>query len=263
MKTLAILPVKSFGSAKQRLSESLGAGSREALAQAMFIDVLRTLRRTTALDVIAVVTGDRVAESAARGPRVVVLRETEQRGHSHAAGIGVRHALAHGFDRVVMVPGDTPLLQPADVEGLLEESEAGVTIVPDRHGTGTNALVLAPPDAMRPSFGPDSLARHVAAAEDAGFVPRVEEVEGLSHDVDTPDDLEALAAELERCRRAAPLTRGTLRQIGRSGSRAPAGPEAPARGPRGRSGAGGMRPVRGGAPGGAGGAADAERTIEV
>jgi 2-phospho-L-lactate/phosphoenolpyruvate guanylyltransferase len=225
MKTLAILPVKSFGSAKQRLSESLGAGSREALAQAMFIDVLRTLRRTTALDVIAVVTGDRVAESAARGPRVVVLRETEQRGHSHAAGIGVRHALAHGFDRVVMVPGDTPLLQPADVEGLLEESEAGVTIVPDRHGTGTNALVLSPPDAVEPSFGPDSCARHVSLAEAAGVPHRLHEVGALALDVDTPADLRELAAGLEARRGQAPSTRGALSQLDRAGAapvRAPA-----------------------------------------
>ena len=36
MRTLAILPIKSFGAAKQRLSGLLGGGSREALAQAPF-----------------------------------------------------------------------------------------------------------------------------------------------------------------------------------------------------------------------------------
>ena len=43
-----------------------------------------------------------------------------------------------------------------------------VTIVPDRHGTGTNALLLSPPDAIAPAFGPDSCARHVDRARRPG-----------------------------------------------------------------------------------------------
>ena len=162
MKTLAILPVKSFGAAKQRLAESLGAGSRQALAQAMFADVLGALRRTDELDEVVVVTSDPAAESAARGHGVLVLADTVQAGQSQATQIGIQHALEHGFDRVALVPGDTPLVQPADLAGLLARSGHGVSVVPDRHGTGTNALVLTPPDAIEPSFGPDSRARHVA-----------------------------------------------------------------------------------------------------
>ncbi|MGH2800467.1 MAG: 2-phospho-L-lactate guanylyltransferase, partial [Thermoleophilaceae bacterium] len=164
MRTLAILPVKSFGAAKQRLGPALGSGSRQALAQAMFTDVLTSLRRVPGLDSVAVVTADRVAEAAARGERVRVLRETEQAGQSAAASIGIAFALAEGFERVLLVPGDTPLLDPGEVAGLLARHRS-VSIVPDRHGTGTNALVLAPPDAIAPSFGPGSLERHVAAAE--------------------------------------------------------------------------------------------------
>jgi len=133
VKTLAILPVKSFGAAKQRLAESLGAGARQALAQAMFSDVLSALRRTEELDEIAVITADRGAESAARGHGVIVLADTVRAGQSQAAQIGIRHALAHGFERVALVPGDTPLLRPADLAGLLSRSGPGVSLVPDRH----------------------------------------------------------------------------------------------------------------------------------
>jgi 2-phospho-L-lactate guanylyltransferase len=218
VKTLAILPVKSFGAAKQRLAESLGAGSRQALAQAMFADVLGALRRTDELDEIVVITSDRAAESAARGHGVVVLADTVQAGQSQAAEIGIRHALAHGFDRIALVPGDTPLVQPADLAGLLARSGPGVSVVPDRHGAGTNALVLTPPDAIEPSFGPDSRARHVALAGEAGVPVRVDEVAALALDVDTPDDLAALAAELEHGRGQAPSTRGALRQLDRAGA---------------------------------------------
>jgi 2-phospho-L-lactate guanylyltransferase len=217
MRTLAILPVKSFGAAKQRLAESLGVGSRQALAQAMFTDVLGAVRRVPGLDEIAVVTSDRAAESAAAGSRVRVLREEGESGHSQAALVGIRHALAERYERVLLIPGDTPLVQAAELAGLLA-ARVGVTVVPDRHGTGTNALLLAPPDAIEPSFGPGSCERHVAAAEEAGVFHRVEEIPGLALDVDTPADLAALVAELELRRGQAPSTRGALRQLDRAGA---------------------------------------------
>ena len=216
MSTLAILPVKSFASAKQRLAGSLGAGARQALAQAMFSDVLGSLRRVPELAEVVVVTGDRTAGAAASAGGARVLADSVEAGQSEAALIGIRHALAEGHDRVVLVPGDTPLLQPGDLASLVADAPA-VVIVPDRHGTGTNALVLSPPDAIEPSFGPDSLARHIAAAENAGVAPRVEQIRALALDVDTPDDLAELVAELELRHGQAPATRGALSQLNRAG----------------------------------------------
>ena len=119
MRTLGILPVKSFGGAKQRLGDLLGQGSREALAQAMFSDVLGALRKVKGLDTIAVVTDDSRAESAAGGGRVLVLRDRAQTGQSDATRIGITHALENAFDRVLLVPGDTPLLDPVEFVVLL------------------------------------------------------------------------------------------------------------------------------------------------
>jgi 2-phospho-L-lactate guanylyltransferase len=219
MRTLAILPVKSFGGAKQRLSDLLGQGSREALAQAMFSDVLASLRRVKGLDAIAVVTSDSRAESAAGGARVMVLRDTAETGQSDATRVGIAHALGNGFDRVLLVPGDTPLLDPLEIDGMLTRATAdslAAVIVPDRAGTGTNALLLRPPDAFAPSFGPGSLERHLDAATRTGLLFRVEGVLSLMHDVDTPDDLGDLGALLDERRGVAPRTRGALNQLDRS-----------------------------------------------
>jgi 2-phospho-L-lactate/phosphoenolpyruvate guanylyltransferase len=216
MRTLAILPVKSFGAAKQRLAPALSPGARQALAQAMFADVLSSLRGVPGLDSLVVVTADAVADAAARGQGVPVLRDTAQSGQSAAASIGISFALAEDFERVLLVPGDTPLLDPRELAELLALSRP-VSIVPDRHGTGTNALVLAPPDAIWPSFGPGSLERHVAAAEAAGVSYGVEEVPTLMLDVDTGSDLTALIEALAERRGQAPSTRGALRRLERSG----------------------------------------------
>jgi 2-phospho-L-lactate/phosphoenolpyruvate guanylyltransferase len=218
MRTAAILPIKSFASAKQRLAPALGSGSRQALAQAMFSDVLGSLRRVERIETIAIVTGDPAAEAAAQGEKTVLVHDSLEAGQTAAANVGIRHALAVGYERVLLVPGDTPLLDPAEIDALLAQGEVDgmqVVIVPDRHGLGTNALLITPPGAFKPAFGPDSLNRHVGAAQEAGLKHAVEEVPSLLHDVDTPDDLAALAALLEQKRACAPMTRGALRQLDR------------------------------------------------
>jgi 2-phospho-L-lactate/phosphoenolpyruvate guanylyltransferase len=227
VRTLAILPVRSFSSAKQRLAGSFEAGWRQALARAMFTDVLGTLRRAPCVDEIVVVTSERAAEAVASGAHVRVLPDAAHAGQSAAALIGIRHALDRGCERVLLVPGDTPLVEPGELAGLLAGTR-GVVIVPDRHGTGTNALVLAPPDAIEPSFGQGSFARHLAAAQRAGVPHRIEGVRTLALDVDTPDDLAELAAELEIRPGQAPLTRTALHQLDRAGGLPPRLPQASA-----------------------------------
>jgi 2-phospho-L-lactate/phosphoenolpyruvate guanylyltransferase len=220
VRTLAVVPIKTLTAAKQRLSGALAAGARQSLAQAMFSDVLASLRRSQRIEAIAVVTADVVATAVAHGERITVLPDDLQDGQSAAALIGIRFAMAAGYDRVVLVPGDTPLLDAAELDALLDRCEIdglGAAVVADRHGTGTNALVLNPPNAMEPSFGPGSFDRHLAIAADAGLAHRAEPVASLAHDVDTPEDLTALGEALEGARTTAPRTRGALRQLERSG----------------------------------------------
>jgi 2-phospho-L-lactate guanylyltransferase len=216
------VPIKSLVNAKQRLAAALADGTRRTLVQSMFSDVLGALRRTEGVDAIAVVTDDTVAESLVSGDRVVVLPDGREDGQSQATRVGIEYAREHGFDRVLLLPGDTPLMNPVEVEELLMRSgrdEVAVAIVPDRHGTGTNCLLITPPDAFDPSFGPGSLERHVQQAREAGMVHRVEHVPSLALDVDTPDDLIALWQVIDDSQRGAQRTRGTLSQLERTGVR--------------------------------------------
>lgn len=206
MRTVAVLPVKSFPNAKQRLSEGLGPPFRAQLAEVMLCDVLAALEASRVDEVLVVTAGEAVA-TIAREHGAWVVRD-EEAGHNVAARIGVHEALRRGAERALLVPGDCPTLDPNEIDELLERltQPRSIIIVPDRHGTGTNALLITPPDALAPSFGPGSAQRHVALAEAEGIDHDVVTVDSLALDIDVPEDLDALAEVAER----APRTRGFL-----------------------------------------------------
>ena len=215
MRTAAILPIKSFAQAKQRLSHELAAHDRRALVEAMFADALVALGRVTSLERVVVVSGDRVAQRIAGGYGASVVEEEGDEGHNGAAARGIELLLDDGIERALLVPGDCPLLSKDDLNALLTHpaSERSALIVPDRHGTGTNALLLTPPDVLAPSFGPDSRRRHLADAAVGGVPAEVVELESLALDVDTPEDLEALRQKLAVTHGGAAHTRGMLSQL--------------------------------------------------
>jgi 2-phospho-L-lactate guanylyltransferase len=70
-----------------------------------------------------------------------------------------------------------------------------VAVVPDRHGEGTNALLVSPPAIVEPAFGPDSRATHRAEALAAGAT-YLELGGPLALDVDTRADLLLAGASL-------------------------------------------------------------------
>src|SRR4051795_13373780 len=154
MRTTAVLPVKSFPRAKSRTR--LEDPQRATLAEAMVGDVLAALAEVPALHEVLVVTRDERAADAARKVGAVIVHDPAEAGHNPAATRGASAAVDRGAERVLLVPGDCPGLDPAEVGDLLKDPAPGLTIVADRHGSGTNALLIAPPLAMAPSFGPGS-----------------------------------------------------------------------------------------------------------
>jgi 2-phospho-L-lactate guanylyltransferase len=222
VRPAAILPVKRFESAKQRLGDALGAGSRSALAAAMFSDVLAALERSRMVQAVIVVSGEEEVGDLVAGRDVTLIEDSSDKGQSSAARAGLARAAALGLDRAALVPSDCPLLDTAELEELFVRAAAGadVVIVPDRHGTGTNCLVLDPAGGFEPQFGPGSFERHLEQARARGLEAAVERPPSLTIDVDTGDDLIALGVALEQSHGRAPRTRGVLRQIERTrGSR--------------------------------------------
>jgi len=220
MKATAVLPIKRFARAKTRVVEAIGPPGRAAVLRAMLGDVLIALENAREVERVILITGEGRAEKIAmehakRGTTPFeVLRDPADHGHSEAATLGIIRAKALGAERTALLPGDCPLIDPGELDAAISGlNERTVGVATDRHGTGTNGLFLSPADAIGPAFGPGSRERHLDRARRAGYTAEDLEIPSLALDLDTPDDLDALASLLADEPERAPLTAAALAEL--------------------------------------------------
>lgn len=192
MRTVAIVPIKELAYAKTRLAAILDPAARATLVRRTLRHVLAALDQP-AIAARVVVSPDETILGDAVAGGAFGLRQDEG-GLNDGLALARDWAIAHSADAILIVLGDLPLLAAEDVTALLDLADRPDVAVfaPDRHGLGTNALLLAPPDALSFAFGEQSLARHRAAASGCGLHTRWYDSPGTALDLDTPADLLAL-----------------------------------------------------------------------
>jgi 2-phospho-L-lactate/phosphoenolpyruvate guanylyltransferase len=187
-----IVPVKEPSNAKTRLDGLLSPIERRSLAWAMFLDVTKALSGIEDLCHVFIVTSYERAARHALENGLGLLTEQHQLSESASVDWASGILAARGFDSVLRLPADLPLVQSADVAGLLsiETAPPASVLVPSRDGTGTNAILRTPPRLFPSHFGPNSLARHVDECERAGAAPLIVSNERIGLDIDEPADIE-------------------------------------------------------------------------
>jgi 2-phospho-L-lactate guanylyltransferase len=206
----ALVPFKCFTRAKQRLRTAFRDHEVEALGRAMLRDVLETLGRVRGLRSVTVLTDDREVAEAARAAGAATRIETPDPGLNGAIEAGTRELLERGIEASLVVLGDLPLLETADVEAVLEAgADHAVVIVPSTDG-GTAMLLRRPPDVIPACFGKQSAEAHALQARARGVAPLelVSIDETARVDLDTPEDLDRLLASARPCH-----TRDVLRTL--------------------------------------------------
>jgi 2-phospho-L-lactate guanylyltransferase len=190
-----VVLVKGFDTAKQRLAPALDAGARQRLARH---NAELALLAARAGGRVLAVCGSRVAAEVARLSGAETLLERDPRGQNLAAERGIAHALSRGADAVLLLSSDLPLVTRRAVAGMISFArrlpEPAVVAAPAVGRGGTNALYMAPPQAVRLHFGDDSLAKFEAEARQRGARFRLYRSRALALDLDEPADLDALEA---------------------------------------------------------------------
>ncbi len=191
-RVAAIVPVGTLDGAKTRLGDALDAEERQDLVDGLLVRTVVAALAVDRIDDVLVVSPDRevLRRSADLGARTLHQRS---RGLNRGLAEARVDVVAGGADTILVFPIDLPFVDAEAVTAVVAALEAGapartVVLVTDRHGTGTNALGLRPPDVIEFAFGPGSRRAHRAAASGAGAI--YTEVDGpLMVDLDTPDDL--------------------------------------------------------------------------
>lgn len=212
-RTWAVVPIRGLETAKSRLGGDLDPEERRSLVTEMLRRTLVATRDAASIAGTIVVTMDPAAAAIATRHRAIGLLERVPGGLNAAIEAARSVAIARGASAVLVLPADLPAVSAAALDELieaageaaagLEEGSAGnadranglALVVPDRHGEGTNALLVSPPAAIPPEFGDRSRAAHREAALAANLLHL--EVDGpLSLDVDTAADLLVAEASL-------------------------------------------------------------------
>jgi 2-phospho-L-lactate/phosphoenolpyruvate guanylyltransferase len=175
-----LVPLKALDRAKSRLAGALSADERAELMRSLLERVVAVVREA-GVERITVVTAESMDGYDVWPDR----------------GLAWNDALATAAAEVVTSPlvavisADLPLVQPDEVEELLEATPArGIAIARALDG-GTNAVSMRPPGLVRTHFGePYSAAVHA----ELGVEHVVLDLPGLAFDVDTPEDLARMQA---------------------------------------------------------------------
>jgi 2-phospho-L-lactate guanylyltransferase len=197
----ALVPVKTRGLCKSRLSGRLEAESRLTLVRSMLERGLAALRDARTIDRIAIVSPERDTV-----PADILVLPDPGGGLNAALEAGREALLAHGANELVVLFADLPFVTAGDIDALVVAGRrGGFALATDAAGTGTNALYLRPPVPFRFQFGPGSRSLHMLEAARVGLHAELLRTGGLQFDVDGPTDLGELLAHDAAPYRSLPL----------------------------------------------------------
>ena len=192
MFVYAVVPVKSLGASKNRLSSVLSPQERSQLTLAMLEDVLSALQTSTVDDTVVVSNDLTVHDVVGKFGAMYLAQKTS--GLNSAIEEATEWCVKEGAEAVLVLPADIPLLSSADVDRIVELGnceEQTVVLSPSYNG-GTNALFQSPLNLIHACFGPRSFAKHIKEAQSKGVCVRLYYSTSVATDIDSAKDLSKL-----------------------------------------------------------------------
>ena len=199
MTIWAIVPVKPLRRGKSRLADTLNEDERAELNSQLLKHTIETLKETAKVEAILVISRDPKALAIAHDLGARTIREDGAPDLNTALKRATAIAKMYTTNGVLVLPADLPLISKEDVEKLIDtakEYQRVVVITPDRHGNGTNALLVSPSGIIEYDYGEKSFERHCQRAREAGARLEICQLPSVELDLDLPEDLELVAEQL-------------------------------------------------------------------
>ena len=185
-----LLPVKSLLRGKRRLAPLLNPLERRDLNEYFLRRTVKIAAEFPGIQRTAVISEADDTLTLARELGIYTIRQIDGCGLNHAVTQGTRELHAHGARALLILPIDLPFLQAHDLREIATLGrQHEVVICPDKHYTGTNAIVFSEPTPMQFSFGPGSYLQHQRETLRCGLMPHLYYNPRIARDIDLPEDL--------------------------------------------------------------------------
>ncbi|MEM3383120.1 MAG: 2-phospho-L-lactate guanylyltransferase [Nitrososphaerales archaeon] len=186
-----VIPIKDLKDAKRRLEVVLRPEERSLLCIAMLKDVLKAVSMSKYVERIVIISCDKSVLKLVEAMGAIALDEEESRGLNSAVEKMARFCSNDGAKSMLVLPIDIPLVKSDDIDAIIRQSflPKSIVISPSMDEKGTNALLISPPDIIKPKFGINSFKNHINEAIANKIQYIIYRSPRIALDIDTPNDL--------------------------------------------------------------------------
>jgi 2-phospho-L-lactate guanylyltransferase len=198
LKIAAVIPVKTFSSAKTRLQ--LPTEKVEELCKIMLEEILQVISTSPKIEKIVLVTKEQKAIEMGQKFNTITIIDEKEEGVNQAVSLADKYLLENNFNASIVFPQDIPLIKTEDVDFMLRHQlhPNFAIIIPSRKFDGTNALVRMPVDLMKTHYDDNSYRKHMLTAKEHTMNVAMVFVKRIMLDVDSQEDLEFLLEQNEK-----------------------------------------------------------------
>ena len=190
MKTVAIIPVKSFLKAKTRLT--ISSEKTVDICKLMLGEVLQTISTSKKIDNTIIVSHDQSAFDIGKKFGVIEVFDELESGVNNAITLADEYISDSEFGTSIILPQDIPFFNSSDLDNLFSffQRKNSIIVVPSRQFNGTNSLIRNPSRVMTTRYDEGTYKSHLDEAKCNNIDFSLVLIRRLMLDIDSQDDIE-------------------------------------------------------------------------
>jgi len=190
LKTVAIIPVKSFSKAKTRLT--ISSEKTVDICKLMLGEVLQTISTNKKIDNTIIVSHDQSAFDIGKKFGVIEVFDELESGVNNAITLADEYISDSEFGTSIILPQDIPFFNSSDLDNLFSffQRKNSIIVVPSRQFNGTNSLIRNPSRVMTTRYDEGTYKSHLDEAKCNNINFSLVLIRRLMLDIDSQDDIE-------------------------------------------------------------------------